>query len=217
MSMFQVERRQREGAKPKQLRKKGLLPMALVERTHETTLIQAPVDQLREAMRHVDGHGALQLQIEGESTPRKAIVKHVEQDALKRELIHVTLQEVSDDDPVKLEVPIVLRGHPESEGQGVTLTQVLTTLKVRGRLRDMPEHIDVDVSQLAVGGHIEVGQLSLPENVECQTDAHATIATLSYVREPDTTVPNETEAETGEIGAGGTMPSGQGVPSEDGP
>jgi len=230
MSMFQVERRERSGGKPKQLRKSGLVPMALVERSHETMLIQAPIHELKEAMRHADGHGRLEVQVAGEQGSRKAIVKHVEQDVLKHELVHVTLQEVSDEDRVKLEVPIVAVGHSEeADATGVSLTQALDTLKVRGKLNDLPEKIEIDVSNLAVGEHIQVSQIPLAEGVELLSPADATVFTLSLNRGAETTVPNEVEAETGDIGApgapsaapgeqgaGGTMPSGQGVPSEDG-
>jgi large subunit ribosomal protein L25 len=193
MSMFQVEQRPREGAKPKQLRKKGLLPMALVERSHETMLIQAPVDDLREAMRHLDGHGALELQISGEKGPRKAIVKHIEQDALRRELVHVTLQEVSDEDQVKIDVPIVLRGQIE-DGQDITLTQVMDHLKIRGKLKDMPDHVEISVAGLSAGSHIEVGQIELPEGIECLSPADATVATVSIIKEPVLETPDETES-----------------------
>ena len=205
MSMFQVERRQREGAKPKQLRKSGLLPMALVERSHETMLLQAPVEELREAMRHVDGHGALEIQIGGENSSRKAIIKHIEQDALRRELIHVTLQEVSDDDQVKLDLPIILRGHPDDAGEGVTLTQTLDHLKVRGQLKKIPDHIEVDVSTLSAGHHVEVNQLSLPEGVECLSPMDATVVTMMLVREPELEA-TETEEMEAEPEDGATPP-----------
>ncbi|MGV3617788.1 MAG: 50S ribosomal protein L25 [Fimbriimonas sp.] len=222
MSMFQVEPRLREGAKPKQLRKKGLLPMALVERTHETMLLQAPANDLQEAMRHLDGHGAMELQINGENGPRKAIVKRIEKDALRQELIHVTLQEVSDDDQVKMDLPIILRGHSEDEGEGVSITQTLDSLKVRGKLRDMPDHVEVNVDGLTVGHHIDAGQISLPEGIESLTPADATVVTVTLIREPVLEVPNETEAETGEIGAEGAPSAapgesgGGGTASEDG-
>lgn len=200
MSMFQVEPRPREGAKPKQLRKNGLLPMALVERSHETMLLQAPMDDLREAMRHLDSHGAMELQISGEKGPRKAIVKHIEKDAIRRELIHVTLQEVSDEDQIKMDLPIVLRGHVEDE-QGITLTQVLDHLKVRGKLKDMPDHLEISVAGMAAGSHLEAGQIELPEGIESLTPGDSTVATLAYVREPVLETPDETESAADAQGA----------------
>ncbi|HSI73733.1 MAG TPA: hypothetical protein VK934_11215, partial [Fimbriimonas sp.] len=135
MALFTVQPRSRSTSKPKQLRKQGILPMALVERTHETMLIQATVISLRDAMRNADGLGRLEFKIDGEKGSRKAIVKHVEHDALKHELLHVTLQEVTDDDQVKLDVPVRAVGEPASSGEAeILLTAVTDHVKLRGRL-----------------------------------------------------------------------------------
>lgn len=180
MSMFQVAKRQ--DAKPKQLRKQGMLPMALVERTHETVLIQAPVAQLREAMGRLDSHGRMEFQMEGSSATRRAIVKHIEQDVLRHELIHVTLQEVADDDLVKMDVPVVASGHADL-GEGVSLTPITDHLKVRGKMSAIPERIEVDVTNLAVGDHVAASDICLPEGVDLLSPADATLFTVSIIRE----------------------------------
>lgn len=196
MSMFQVAKR--EAAKPKQLRKQGMLPMALVERTHETVLIQAPVNSLREAMARLDSHGRMEFQMEGSTTTRRAIVKHIEQDALRHELIHVTLQEVADDDLVKMDVPVVATGHADL-GEGVSLTTITDHLKVRGKMSAIPERIEVEVTNLAVGDHVAAGDIALPEGVDLLSPADATLFTVSIIRdEPAETglVEEEAPAET---------------------
>jgi large subunit ribosomal protein L25 len=179
MSLFTVQRRTRGESKPKHLRKQGLLPMALVERTHETMLVQAPVDQLREAMRHADGLGRVDVQVEGEKRPRKAIVKSVELDAVRQELLHVTLQEISEDDQVKLEVPVVALGTPEStEGMDLLLMQVTDKLQIRGRMGDLPEMIEVDVTGMEMGSTISASDIRLPDGVELMSSADATLFSL---------------------------------------
>lgn len=198
MSTFQVERRPEDGPAAKKLRKAGVLPMALIQREHSTVMLQAPSDRFREALKHVDGHGTLVLQIGTERRPRKAIVKQIDQDALRNQLIHVTLQEVSDEDQVKMDVPILVVAHSEEEGNGATLSQVMDTLKVRGRLMDIPDHIEVDASKLSAGEHLEVSQLSLPESVEVLSAADATVITLTINRAvelPETASEDATEGE----------------------
>jgi large subunit ribosomal protein L25 len=179
MSPFTVQRRSRSTSKPKQLRRQGLLPMALVERSHETMLIQAPLDTLREAMRHTDGLGRLEIQIDGEPGARKAIVKHIEQDALRHELMHVTLQEVADDDQVRLDVPVIARGEPQAMADGDLMLMAVTDhVKLRGRLSDMPDHVEVDVSGLQPGQHIEAHELQLPEGIDLVSAGEATLFSL---------------------------------------
>lgn len=224
MSLFQVQRREK-GLKPKQLREKGTIPMAFVERNHETIPIQAPSHELREAMRHTDGRGTLELDFDGHK--RKAIVKSVDHDALKGELIHITLQEVSEDDQVRVDIPVVAVGHnDDADTNGIQVTAVTDVLKVKGKLKDIPEKIEVDISRLSVGEHISAGEAALPEGVELVSAADATLFTVSYIQEPDLepATPSDVEAEVGVLGAeggnvanpgdsgtGGVLPSGEGT------
>ncbi len=170
--------------------------MALVERSHETMLIQAPTDALRKAMHNADGLGRLDIQIEGEAGIRKAIVKHIEQDALKHMLVHVTLQEVSEDDQVKMDVAVVAIGQPTAmETEDLLLMAVTDHVKLRGRLADMPDHIEVDVSNLQAGHHIEASELELPKGVELLSSGDSTLFSLRS-REAATAEPEVTD-ETG--------------------
>jgi large subunit ribosomal protein L25 len=205
MSILKVERRS-EGIRPKKLRRGGVLPMVLVERTNETVLLQAPMLEFRNALRGVDGHGTLQFQIEGERRPRKAIVRKIDLDALNQELLHATFQEVTDEDEVRVEVPIVIVGHSEDEGKGVTLSQVMDSLKVRGKLKDIPEHIEVSVTGLSAGEHIEVSALALPESIECLSASDATVVSLLINRAvelPTETADAATVDETSVLGSEG--------------
>jgi large subunit ribosomal protein L25 len=179
MALFTVQRRSRSTSKPKHLRKQGLLPMALVERTHETTFIQASVVSLREAISHADGLGRLDLQIEGEKGTRKAIVKHIEHDALKHQLIHVTLQEVNEDDSIKIDLPVVIVGQPTAmETEDALLTVVTDHIKVKGKMSSLPERLELDITNLEVGHHIEASAIELPEGVELLSSPDATIVSL---------------------------------------
>lgn len=160
--------------------------MALVERSHETMLIQAPLDALRRAMRDADGLGRLDIQIDGEANPRKAIVKHVEQDALKHQLLHVTLQEVSEDDQVKMDVPVVAVGEPTAMETGELLLLAVTDhVKLRGRLADMPDHLEVDVTGLEAGHHIQASDVPLPNGIELMSSGDATLFSLRAAEEPN--------------------------------
>lgn len=179
MSVFLVQRRTLGEVKPKHLRQQGVLPMALVERTHETTLIQAPVHLLREAIQHADGLGRLSVQIEGEKKPRKAMVKKIEHDALKHQLIHVTLQEVSEDDEVKVDIAVHAVGTPtilETE-EGI-LMQSTDHVKIKGKMSSLPERIDIDVTNMLIGEHISASEIELPEGVELLTSGEATLFSL---------------------------------------
>ncbi|HVT10753.1 MAG TPA: 50S ribosomal protein L25 [Fimbriimonadaceae bacterium] len=199
MSVLHVERR--TSGKPAQLRRRGLLPMVLVERNNSNSLIQATEVDLRKAMAAADGLGRLDLEIAGEKKPRKVMVKHIDKNFLRQEILCVTLVEVSADDVVKIDLPIVGINAPEDfEGHGLSLTHPTDHVKVRGKMSALPERIEVDLSHLEVGHHISAGDVTLPDGVELISSPDATLFSLQVLRaaslEPEVTA--EPEAEEGE-------------------
>jgi large subunit ribosomal protein L25 len=209
MSVLHVERR--TAGKPAQLRRRGLLPMALVGRDRTTTLIQATEHDLRKAMATADGLGRLDLEIEGEKKPRKVMVKQVDKDFVHQQILCVTLVEVSGDDVVKLDILIVGINMPEDfEGHGLSLMHPTDHVKVRGKMSAMPERIEVDLSHLEVGHHINAGDLQLPEGIELLSSPDSTIFSLQHLKVASL----EPEAAEGEGEATEEVPSEEGAEEE---
>jgi large subunit ribosomal protein L25 len=181
MSVLQVEHR--TSGKPAQLRRRGLLPMALVERNHTTTLIQASEHDLRKAVQGADGLGRLDIEIAGETKARKVMVKHIEKDFIRQQILCVTLVEVSAEDVVKFDLPIIGVNIPEDfEGHGLSLMNPTDHIKVRGKMSALPERIEIDLSHLEVGHHVNAGDVQLPEGVELISSPDATLFSLQVLK-----------------------------------
>lgn len=179
--------------------------MALVGRDRTTMLIQAPEIDLRKAMAGADGLGRLDVEVAGEKKARKVMLKFIDKDFVKQQILCATLVEVSADDVVKIDVTVYATNVPEDfEGHGLSFTQPTNQVKVRGKMSVLPERIDVDVSHLEVGHHISAGDLHLPEGVELLSSPDSTIFSLAHLKaaslEPETGVEGE-EAAAGEEGA----------------
>ena len=205
MSNFEALRRPERSEKPHQMRRRGWIPMALVTRDHSTTLLQAKSSEVQKALKSLDGHGRIGVSIEGEKGAKKVIVKQVDNSPLFGGILNVTLQEVSDKDVVKLDVPVVAIGHSEeAEGKGVVLTQPTTHIKLQGKMADLPAHIEVDVSKINVGEHINAGDIELPDGIKLVSSADATLFGIQVLRavslQPEgveeTATETEEEAET---------------------
>lgn len=200
MGSFQAQRRSGTSGKPHQLRREGWIPMALISRDHGTTLLQAQRSDVKLALHQLDGHGRIDLTIADEKGTKKVIVKHVDNDPLRGGILNVTLQEVGDKDVMKLDVPVVSINHPaDSESQGAVLNQPTTHIKLQGKMSDLPAHVEVDVSGLTVGHHINAGDIVLPNGVKLVSSPDATLFGLQVLRavslEPDVPVePIEGEA-----------------------
>ncbi len=205
MATFNVTPRSDRGEKPKHLRKQGFVPLAIVGRDHKTVSAKATVAALRAAVHGADSHGVIELQVEGEPGVRKTMLKSIDGDSLARVVLSATFQEVSNEDRVKADVPVVAIGHiAEPEGnENLMLTTVTTLLHVRAKVMDLPDHIEVDVSKLTNGEHISAGAITLPAGVELVSSPEVVLFTVSRVAEP---VLTESELETtadGEVQAKG--------------
>jgi large subunit ribosomal protein L25 len=166
MSVLNVKERATE-TKPKALRKSGMVPMALVRKGGEIVLIQAAVIDLKRALSHAHGAGMIDVLVEGAKQPVSAIVKSVDRDTLTRSLTHVSMLQVNRDDTIRVDVPVVAIGTPApvESGEGI-LMNAASHVKVKGKVSDIPNSIEVDVSGLGVHESITAAQLTLPEGVE---------------------------------------------------
>lgn len=113
------------------------------------------------------------LEVSGDANARLALVQDVQHHPLTGEVLHVDFHEVKPDELITIRIPVEATG--ESEGVktgGGTLEHVLQKLRVTALPKDLPEQIVVDVSSLAVGQAISIGQIQPPAGVKILGDKH---------------------------------------------
>jgi large subunit ribosomal protein L25 len=69
---------------------------------------------------------------------------------------------ISDDRKIKMDIPVTLVGVAPGVSKGGSLVRKRASLKVYGFFKDMPDHIDVDVSGLDFHHAVKVGDMQLP-------------------------------------------------------
>lgn len=200
MPPLNAEIRDPKKTKPTHLRRAGLIPLALTRRDHTTINLQASTDELKKAIKEADGHGRFELKLSEKDTI-KVILKQQTFDWLHHKPLSATLQEVGEDDVLKLDVMVVSVGTPEAVSLGeAMLTSPTTHVKLKGKVANMPEHLEVDVSHLTVGDSIHASQITFPEGVELISSPEATLFTVQIVKtltEADLTPQIEGEPEAG--------------------
>jgi large subunit ribosomal protein L25 len=91
-------------------------------------------------------------------------------------VLHVDFQELVAGEKVSVHIPLVFIGTPEGVRlSGALLEQIIHSLDVRVDPANIPNHIDVDVSHLAMGHSLHVRDLVLPAGIEVMTDEDATL------------------------------------------
>lgn len=97
------------------------------------------------------------------------LIKEVQFDPVKGELLHLDFYEVSLDHKVNLKVPLILTGAEERVNDGSVIEQLLHEIEIACLPTQIPEKIEVDISKLAMGEAIAAGDLQLPKGVELIT------------------------------------------------
>lgn len=205
MAALQVTPREATGHRSKGLRKVGLVPMALFQKPdHSVRLIQASVIQVRHAVSQAHGVGMFDIHIEGEDKPRSVIIKQVDQDYMTHRLNNVTLLEVSRDDLITADIPVLHTGTPEAVESGIALlASPQSTIKIRGKVSELPSQVEVDVSGLDVGGHIVASEIILPEGIDLVSPPDTLLFSVTIAKEPELEAEVAEEGEPEVVGEGG--------------
>ena len=119
----------------------------------------------------------VELGLEGAST--KTLIREIQRHPFKKMIMHIDFQELVAGEKVTVDLPLVFVGVPDGVRlSGALLEQILHTIEVRVDPASIPNHIDVDVTHLAMGHSLHVRDLKLPEGVEVLSDEDATICAV---------------------------------------
>jgi len=141
----------------------------------------------------------LTLKMDGEGGSRLAIIRAMQFDPVTERLLHVDLQEVSADKPITVRVAV----HPVGEAVGVRDTKgilnlVIHEVTVSCLPTAIPEQIDADVSELAIGDVLTIANLAVPPGVRILNDPGQAVATVSPPMAEEEVAPAVTAAVTAE-------------------
>ena len=95
----------------------------------------------------------------------KAVLKEVQFHPVKDQVLHIDFLHVYEDVPVVVEIPVRLEGLAKGVKAGGKLSLDLRKLKVKALYKHLPETLNIDVTKVALGKSIQVGELSF-ENLE---------------------------------------------------
>jgi large subunit ribosomal protein L25 len=124
----------------------------------------------------------------------RTLIREIQRHPVKRNVLHVDFQELVAGERMVVRIPIVLQGTAEGvRNNGGILSQVLQELECRVDPLNMPSHITVDVTPIAIGHSIHVNEITVPEGVEVLDEPESTIAVVAAPKEEEAApAPGET-------------------------
>jgi len=150
----------------KKLRDNGVLPGVLYGGSEDPKAVSICATEFTKLMKHSASENILvDLAVDGGN--RLAMVQEVQHHPLSGNALHVDFREVRADQPIVATVPIEPRGEAYGvKNEGGLLEHVLFSIKVKALPKDLPEIINVDVTEMRSGQTMHLGEIPLPENLE---------------------------------------------------
>ena len=168
----------------KELRKEGLVPCSLYgEKKGENGLPEAlafaiPAAQLRKVV-YTPHVYVVNLTIDGEA--HKAVMKELQFHPTTDALLHIDFYEVNETKPITIGIPVKLTGHAQGVRDGGRLSQAVRQLNVTAPYKQIPETLEIDVTNLKLGKAIKVAELNF-EGLEIATPAQVVVCSVKATR-----------------------------------
>jgi len=206
---YKVQAKVRDGRgknDARRARREGMVPITVYGGGAETVAAVAPLRDLAAILRSEAGRNTI-FTIDVEGMGESEVMFHDRQiDPVKGRLIHADLTRLVKGQKIEVTVPLHLTGEPigVKEKQGV-LEQIIREIEIRCEPREIPDTLDVDVSNLDVHDLLHVSDIQVSEAIEILTDPEQVIATVGIVKEEAEAAPateGEEPAEPEVIGKG---------------
>ena len=187
------------------LRRAGQTPAVLYGRKAEPVLLAVNTKDLEQVLKQGSfGQLILNLVIQnGKKVTKAAMIKELQTHPVSGSLIHIDFYEVDMDRQIKVMIPVVTTGKSVGVEEGGMLNIVRRELEVLCLPGDIPETIEIDISELTIGDSIHLEDVPLGDNVEISSDVNYTVVTVLSPKVEEEIEEEGEELEEGEEGAEG--------------
>jgi len=182
---IEVEKRAETGTNAnRRLRSRGLIPAVVYGGGKDTVAIQVPRKTLVDLMKGSAGENAVfLLKLADSGQERHAMIRDMQIDPVSRLVTHIDFQRIVMTEKVRVQVPIELIGTAYGvKTEGGMLDFVHREVQVECLPGDIPKHVELDVTPLHVGQHVEAGALVLPAGVTLLDEPERVVVSLGHGR-----------------------------------
>ncbi len=168
----------------KQLRKEGLVPCNIYGESKDANGKPAAMAfaisarDLRKVI-YTPHVYVVNIDLEGES--HTAVIKELQFHPTTDAVLHVDFYEVNETKPITIGIPVHLVGLAQGVRDGGRMNLSIRKINVTAPYKNIPEFLDVDVTDLRIGKSIKVGQLSY-EGLEMATSKEVVVCSVKMTR-----------------------------------
>ena len=140
--------------------------------------------------------GQMIFEVNVEDKDQFVLVKEIQYHPVTDEIIHIDFQKVKEDEKISLEVAVRSSGEAQGVKLGGLLVQMLNSVTIKCRPAEIPEFLEIDVTDMEMNTNLFVKDITLPTDVEMLTaDDIAVVSVQEPKEEKEEEVVEETESE----------------------
>jgi large subunit ribosomal protein L25 len=168
----------------RRVRVAGKIPAVVYGAGQDAVAVAVDPKVITKILHSDSGHNTIfDLNVEG-SAVVKAMIVDWQHEPIKGRLLHIDLKRIAMDKMMRVSVPIQLVGTAVGvKAQGGILEHVLREVEIECLPNDIPSHLDVDITNLALNDSIHVSDLPHSGSIKFLGDEHATVAHVTSVKE----------------------------------
>jgi large subunit ribosomal protein L25 len=167
----------RSKSEKNKLRSSGKVPGVFYIKEHESLPLYVNEKEINPLVFTSDTN-IISLQVDG-NEEHECIIKDVQFDPITDRVIHFDLLGLTKGETFQLEVPVRLKGNPVGVKEGGIIQHIIHKLEIECLPKDIPQHIDIDITNLKIGDAIHVRDLKL-ENISFITSEGAVIVAVTH-------------------------------------
>ena len=164
----------------KAFRREGLVPCNLYGLGMENVLFTVNAKELK-ALTDTPKSFIVDLILDGAKKAQTAVLHELQWHPVTDACLHVDFLAVNDKKPIAISVPLVIEGHAKGVQQGGKFYQNARSIKVSALMKDLPDEVTVNISDLGLDKRIKAGDLQL-KNVSVVSDKDTIICGVKTTR-----------------------------------
>jgi len=127
--------------------------------------------------------GQMIFEVNVEDKNQFVLVKEIQYHPVTDEIIHIDFQKVKEDEKISLEVAVRSAGEAQGVKLGGLLVQMLNSVTVKCKPAEIPEFLEIDVTDMEMNTNLFVKDITLPEDVEMITAEDIAVVSVQEPKE----------------------------------
>lgn len=147
----------------KKIRRQGTIPAVIYGHGDDAVHLSVNEKDFLKLLDSIKGRNPIIEVLVADQPAVKAIIKSMQRASVTKKLLSIDFQKVHADEKILMQVPVVLKGTAAGIKEGGILDQVLRAIPIRAQIDKIPDHIEIDITDLKLGHTIHVSDLKITD------------------------------------------------------